>query len=309
VPAMGAQQAMETASREQNIPRMIPQGGGVEKLGYPPTPPALQQQTPGAQPSGKYFNGAPPAPPMPQPPPSARTPPPSAAPGQGWLANIPKLQVPSTPGSTTDAFHQKLLTDAAARHSELTEKFGNEADLADQKMQYNAQAMKYLAGAETGPSSNWLTEHRANLKEWGVPDSLIPGSGTVTDTMELNKNLKQSALQGARSIFGSRMTQMEVKLQHDELSPSTSMTKDAIASLIQQDNIKAGYAKQRANDYGQYVQSGGDPMQFERYYASKRPLTRFAAQYTTPSAALTRLQQRPETLGDFKSAFGWDPTQ
>jgi hypothetical protein len=307
VPAMGAQKGMETASQQQNTPRMIPQGGGVEKLGYPPTPPALQNQ-PGQQ--GKYFGGAPPAPPMPQPPPSARAP----APGQPgaqepWLQNIPKLQVPSTPGSTTDAFHQKLLTDAAARHSELTEKFGNEADLADQKMQYNAQAMKYLAGAETGPSSNWLTEHRANLKEWGVPDALIPGSGTVTDTQELNKNLKQSALQGARSIFGSRMTQMEVKLQHDELSPSTSMTKDAIGSLIQQDNIKANYAKQRANDYDKYVTAGGNPLQFEHYYSSKRPLTRYAAQYTTPPAALDRLKQQPDTLPDFKARFGWDPTQ
>lgn len=309
VPAMGAQKGMETASQQQNTPRMIPQGGGVEKLGYPPTPPALQNQQPPGQ-QGKYFGSAPPAPPMPQAPPSARAP----APGQPgaqepWLQNVPKLQVPSTPGSTTDAFHQKLLTDAAARHSELTEKFGNEADLADQKLQYNAQAMKYLAGAETGPSSNWLTEHRANLQEWGVPDALIPGSGKTTDTMELNKNLKQSALQGARSIFGSRMTQMEVKLQHDELSPSTSMTKDAIGSLVQQDNIKANYAKQRANDYGQYVTAGGDPMQFERYYASKRPLTRFAAQYTTPPAALDRLKQRPETLPDFKTQFGWDPSQ
>jgi hypothetical protein len=169
--------------------------------------------------------------------------------------------------------------------------------------------MKYLATAETGPSSNWLTEHRANLKEWGVPDALIPGSGTVTDTQELNKNLKQSALQGARSIFGSRMTQMEVKLQHDELSPSTSMTKDAIASLVQQDNIKANYAKQRANDYGQYVQAGGDPMQFERYYASKRPLTRFASQYTTPPAAVDRVKQNPTLLPDFKQKYGWDPTQ
>jgi hypothetical protein len=305
-----------TAAKEANTPRMIPQGGGVETLGYPPTPPALRQpptNTLGQTPQTKYFGAGPQAPPMPQPPPSARGPqsPPMQGQDQGpsWLQGVPKLAIPTTPGSTTDTFHQKLLTDAAARHSELTEKFGNEADLADQKLQYNAQAMKYLAGAETGPSSNWLTEHRANLQEWGVPDSLIPGIGKTTDTMELNKNLKQSALQGARSIFGSRMTQMEVKLQHDELSPSTSMTKDAIGSLVQQDNIKANYAKQRANDYGQYVQTGGDPMQFERYYASKRPLTRYAAQYTTPPAAIDRVTKNPALLGDFKERYGWDPTQ
>lgn len=305
VPAMAAQQGTETAAREANTPRMIPQGGGVEKLGYPPTPPALQPPGIGQAPTNKYFGGAP-TPPMPQPPPSARTP---ATPQDPWLQNIPKLAVPNTPGATTDTFHQTLLKEAASRHAELTTKFGNEADLADQKLQYNTQAMKYLATAETGPSSNWLTENRASLKEWGVPDALIPGSDKITPTMELNKNLKQSALQGARSIFGSRMTQMEVKLQHDELSPSTSMTKDAIASLLQQDNIKAQYAKQRANDYGKYVESGGDPMQFERVYASKRPLTRYAAQYTTPPAAIDRVTKNPALLSDFKDRYGWDPTQ
>lgn len=325
IPGEAQREGAVTAAKVGNTPIEVDMGGGKRQLMYPGDilPPAPANRIPpsnasqggpqGITPPGgapKYFNGAPQAPPMPQPPPSARTP----APGQPgaqepWLQNIPKLAIPNTPGQSTDTFHQKLLTDAAARHAELTEKFGNEADLADQKLQYNAQAMRYLAGAETGPSSNWLTEHRANLQEWGVPDALIPGSGKTTDTMELNKNLKQSALQGARAIFGSRMTQMEVKLQHDELSPSTSMTKDAIASLVQQDNIKANYAKQRANDYGQYVQSGGDPMQFERYYASKRPLTRFAAQYTTPPAAIDRVKQNPTLLPDFKTKYGWDPTQ
>ena len=306
IPDQAALTAAETGAKEANTPRMIPQGGGVEKLGYPPTPPSMQPGQPGVPPplpgqgGSRYFN-QPPVPPKPTAPGAAATEP--------WLAGVPKLAIPNTPGQTTDTFHQKLLTDAAARHAELTERFGNEADLADQKMQYNAQALKYLKNAEVGPSSGWMTEHRANLQEWGVPDSLIPGVGKTTDTMELNKNLKQSALQGARAIFGSRMTQMEVKLQHDELSPSTSMTKDAIASLIQQDNIKAGYAKQRANNYGSYVQAGGDPMQFERYYASKRPLSRFAAQYTTPPAAIDRVKQHPELVGDFKDKFGWDPTQ
>lgn len=315
----------ETAARLGNTPTEIPMGGGVTKYGYPgdvigPAPanraPPTNAATggpqgitpPGPAPRGRYF-GAPPAPSMPPAPGPGGAPPASAPPSEPWLVGVPKLAVPNTPGQTTDTFHQTLLKDAAARHSALTDQFGKEADLADQKMQYNAQALKYLKTAEVGPSSGWLTEHRANLKEWGVPDALIPGVGKTTDTMELNKNLKQSALQGARAIFGSRMTQMEVKLQHDELSPSTSMTKDAIGSLIQQDNIKAGYAKQRANDYGQYVQAGGDPMQFERYYATKRPLSRYAAQYTTPPAAIDRVKQHPEMLDDFKAKFGWDPTQ
>jgi hypothetical protein len=200
-----------------------------------------------------------------------------------------------------------VLEEAGKKHAELSNQYGTQADLADQKLQYNNEARKALSSAEVGPSSEWLTENRARLKEWGVPDGLIPGSGTVTPTMELNKNLKQSALQGARAIFGSRMTQMEVRLQHEELSPSTSMTKDAIGSLMQQDDIKQMYAKQRAEDYGKYFQQGGNPQRFESWYSKNYPLTRFAAQQTTPPAALDRLKQKPELAKDFEAKYGWKP--
>ncbi len=306
LPYQTALTGAETGAREQNTPRMIPQGGGVEALGYPPTPPALRQ--PG-QPPKQYFGGSPPQSPMPQPPPSARAAPTQGQASQGLWSDIPKLSVPNTPGQTTDAFHQQLLKESASKHAELVNKYGQEADLSDQKMQYNAQAMKALPGAEVGPLSDWLTTHRQGLVEAGIPASMIPGSGTVTPTLELNKYLKNTALQGARAIYGARMTQTEVKLQTDEMSPSAHMTRDAIASLMQQDNIRNGYAKQRSNDYSQYVQQGGDPMQFERWYASKRPLTRYAAQYTTPKSATDRLQQNPSLLPDFKAKYGWDPNQ
>lgn len=192
----------------------------------------------------------------------------------GW-EDMPKLPIGSNLGAP-NAFQEGRLKAAGSKDAELSSQYGKEADLADQKLQYNTDARKVIGGAEIGPSSEWLTENRAKLLEWGVPESLVPGSGKVTNTMELNKVLKQSALQGARQIFGSRMTQMEVRLQHEELSPSTSMTKDAILSLMHQDDIKQRYAKQRADDYGKYVQSGGDPLRFESWYAKNFPLTKFA---------------------------------
>lgn len=271
---------LEKAQQEANTPRMIPQGGGVEALGYPGTPPALRTTGTGAG-QKSYFPSAPPAAQMPSAPPAAEKP-------SGIWANVPKLNIPHTPGQSTDTFHQQILKDSAAKHAELVNKYGSEADLADQKLQYNSESRKALASAETGPASEWLTENRAKLLEWGVPESLVPGSGKITPTMELNKNLKQSALQGARAIFGSRMTQMEVRLQHEELSPSTSMTKDAIESLMHQDDIKQMYAKQRSRDYGKYVEMGGDPLRFESWYASRNPLTKYAQHFDEDLAAEMR---------------------
>lgn len=225
----------------------------------------------------------------------------------GAWGTMPRLPVSSALGAP-DEFTKGRLQEAGKKDAELSSKYGNEADLADQKLQYNAEALKALPTAEVGPLSEWMTENRAKLLELGVSPTLIPGSGKITPTMELNKNLKQSALQGARAIFGSRMTQMEVRLQHEELSPSTAMTHDAIASLMQQDTIKQQYAKQRSQDYGKYVQNGGDPLRFESWYAKTFPLTMFAAKAVTPPAAIERVQKNPALLPDFKAKYGWDPS-
>jgi len=341
---------LTTAQQQANTPRDIPMGGGVSRLGYPPTPPALQGG--GGMPGGMpQPGGAPPGAPGSAPgpalgaapsaaaPPSAAAAPPitrpplppapgPAAPGQPpsvtaqadaklWQSG-PQLQIPSTPGQTSNTFQQKNLENAAAKHAELVNQYGQETKLADQQLQYNQRALQVLPSAAVGPMSEWMTNNRSRLIEAGVPDSLIPGSGqTVTPTLELNKYLKNAALQGARSIYGSRMTQNEVQLQTEEMSPSTHMTADAIKSLIQQNNVQAQYQKQRAQDYNTYVnQRGGDPMQFEQWYAQNRPLTRFAAAAQTPTTPgkdgltpLQRLQQRPDTLPQFKATFGWDPTQ
>lgn len=308
----GAMTGAETAAKVANTPMMVPMGAGTEAPRYPSQipglggPPGAQQPAtapgaPGAVPSSTGPRVAPPAGP------AGAQPPAAAKPTDLW-STVPRLAIPNTPGQSTDTFHQKLLENAAAKHAELQNTYGQQADLADQKMQYNAEALKALPNAEVGPMSDWLTTNRQRLIEAGVPDGLIPSSGSVTPSLELNKQLTNAALQGARTTFGSRMTQNEVKLQTDEMSPSISMTRDAISSLVNQDNVKNAYTKQRAGDYQTYVQKGGDPLQFEQWYASKRPLQRFASQSQTPPAAIQRLQQNPALLPDFKKKYGWDPS-
>lgn len=333
---------LTTAATQANTPRNIPMGGGVEKLGYPPTPPALAGAGPSPGAATGVMPGQPqlgpaggPANAVPTPPVAAMSgagaaaPPPAGAgpagpargappplppgpppPGQGVWANVPRLQIPYSPGQTSDTFSTENLKSAAAKHADLVNTYGQESKLADQQLQYNAQALKALPSASVGPMSEWLTNNRQRLMQMGVPESMIPQSGSVTPTLELNKYLLNSALQGARQIYGPRMTQNEVKLQTEEMSPSAHMTADAIQSLIGQNNIQANYAKQRSQDYNTYVNRyHGDPMQFEQWYSKNRPLTRFASQSQTPPAALDRLQHNPQFLPDFKARYGWDPTQ
>jgi hypothetical protein len=231
--------------------------------------------------------------------------------GKAWQ-EIPKLQIPNTPGQTTDTYHQTLLTNAAAKAKELSDQFGNESVLANQQLQYNNQAAQALPSAEVGPLSEWLTTNRAKLLQLGVPASVIPESGTVTPTLELNKYLKNAALQGAKQLYGARMTQNEVRLQTEEMSPSASMTRDAIQSLIQQNNMQSRYLLQRGKDFQQYMQRGGDPSQFESWYSNARPLSRYATIQSIPpdqlQKAMQRLQQQPQLLPDFKAKYGFDPT-
>jgi hypothetical protein len=297
-------------------------------LGAQPSPGTPPGAPPGAPPAGAAPaappGAAPPgAAPPPHPLPGMAPPPGSVGPasahpggiapiGKYWQT-IPKLQVPRTPNQGSDAYTMGKLEEAAKARTELTTTLGNQAQAANQTLELNKEAAAALPGAEVGPLSDWLTANRSGLLQLGVPANLIPESGTVTPTLELNKALTNAALQGAKNTFGSRMTQNEVKLQTEEMSPSAEMTRDAIASLLNQSNVKAKYVLQQAQDFQRYDQMGGDPTQFNTSYSVGRPLTRFAAIQNTPpdqlQRAMQRLQANPSLLPDFKARYGFDPTQ
>jgi hypothetical protein len=302
----------EEASKQANIPRLIPLGGGKEAYGYPQdilkaAAPANRAPPSNSPTAPQYLPKAPQIPALPQAPPSARAPQGQAE--NGLWSSVPKLNIPNTPGQTTDTFHQKILADAAAKHEELVNKYGSEADLADARIAFNKEALSVLKGAETGPLSDELTKLRAKAQEMGVPASWIPGADTVGNTQLLKKFALRNPLLNLKPTFGGRPAASEFNVLKEEASPSPTMLKSVFARLVNLDNQQAEYTKQRAEDYGTYVSKGGDPMRFESFYANRRPLANYFAQKNTPPEALARLKQHPETLNDFKSAFGWDPTR
>jgi hypothetical protein len=281
----GALEGVQTAAKVANTPEEVDIGGGRKKLMYPgdvlPPPPVArpgsQAGLPGQQ--GKYF-GAPPTPRTPSAPPAGST---AAQPD--WLKNAPKLNIPNTPGESTDAYTEKILGKAADKHIELADKYGSEADLADARIAFNNEALKVLHGADTGPLSDELTKLRAKAMELGVPASWIPKSETVENTQELKKFLLRNPLLSLKPTFGGRPAASEFAVLKEEASPSPTMLKSTIAKLVELDNEQAGYVKQRAQDYGAYHEAGKDPTRFESYYAHTHPFAKALDQKAPPADA------------------------
>lgn len=327
--AAGTLKGATTAAEVANTPREIPIGGGATRFAYPGDvtgvglPPALRAPPPPQAPSFSQSRpsaqrNAPQPQRSQQQPPNSSSPPASIALPQkdasGILTNnlwsdIPKMVVPSSPGQTSNDYQKAIVTGSAKKHQELVDKFGDQSAAGVQQLEYLTEAEKALPKAEVGPMTEYLTHNRGLLIQAFPSLANALGGEKVTPTLELNKQLTNAALQGARTTFGTRMTQNEVKLQTEEMSPSVEMTHDALVSLIRQAKMKAAYGIQQDKDYADYHAQNGDPNRFESQYNVRRPITRFAAQYGTDPRALERLRQNPALLPDFKARYGWDPTK
>ena len=182
---------------------------------------------------------------------------------------IPKRQIPQGIGQTT--FDKGMQEHQATKASELSTKYGELADHANQRMALNNQALSLVDKADTGP----MAAQVGTIKNWLVSNLGIPEdrfANTPSATTALQKDLLNAATQKAKQQFGSRMTQSEVLLMLSKGSPNVDMPKAAIKYLIGTDNATAQYQIKQANDLGQYLQKGGDPMRFDSWYAQTFPL-------------------------------------
>jgi hypothetical protein len=299
-----ARTGVETGARNANTLETLPtQGGGTrvgwggDVMGQPPAlraPPSnLPPQNPGSpqsggsqgaspgavpgaapQPSGsqgpggpRYFPPQPPTPGMPIAPPSG-----TGNPNDPW-STMPRMQIGQglgAPGAYQEAIYKK----AADKRSELIDQYGAASNLGDQRISYNLNAAGSLANADTGPLAEQLNSARGTLAQFGLlPQSQLD---KLQDTTEANKYLINGALRNGKDLFGSRFTQSEVGLMLNHAAPGVGMYKPAIRELMLQDSLKAGYDKQKANDFEKYDNQGGDPAKFESWYSRSFPLQSFA---------------------------------
>lgn len=184
-------------------------------------------------------------------------------------SSMPKMAVPSGVGQST--YQETIAKQQGEAAAKLSEKYGAQADVANQRKALNNQALGLIDKADTGPMAGTI----ADVKNWLVSRAGVPEGdfeNTPTATIALQKDLLNAATQRAKQQFGSRITQQEVMLMLSKGSPNVDMTKEAMKYLIGSDNIAADYSVQQSNDLGRYLQHGGDPMRFEGWHAQAFPM-------------------------------------
>jgi hypothetical protein len=267
---------MVTDASGRQVPRFLPQlpgyPGGQQGQQIPPAVQAAADRgqpfeatvAPGGQPQ---FN-------------------PNPGKSQDPFADVPQRYAPQGMGQST--FDKEMASKQAESASVTASKLGSQADAANQRMALNNQALKLVDQSDTGPKAALI----GDVKNWlvsrvGIPESSF--QNTPSATIALQKDLLNSATQRAKQQFGSRITQSEVMLMLTRGSPNVDMTKASIKYLIDSDNAMQTYQIKQANDFGSYLQKGGDPMRFESWYASKFPASQALGQVHLNTAPAGRV--------------------
>jgi hypothetical protein len=217
------------------------------------------------------------------PPPGQQPQQPAQAP-QGNTAPAPKPSAtPVTTTQTADPVLKQALSDTSYRYQRPAAPL-NQSDLAanteqakanvtarqtlktdsDDATKAAAQAQAYLQAAKSIVDSKGAT-----LGAYGglmaQASKYSPFTGDATNYQEVAKYLGNAALSNARGIYGNRMTQSEVGLQLNELSPSVHMTDDAIRNLINTNLKSAQYTIDSAKRVVPFLAAGNDPANFGKW--------------------------------------------
>jgi len=221
--------------------------------------------------------------------------------------SMPKLQQPEGIGQTT--FNREIAVKQGESAAKIADKFGTEAEAANGRKALNEQALSLVDKADTGPGAATIADVKNLLvSRFGVPEADF--ANTPSATLSLQKDLLNSATAKAKAQFGSRMTQSEVMLMLSKGAPNVDMTKAAIKYLINTDNAVADYQIQRANDYGTYINKGGDPMRFDAWYSRVFPQSAAVSAIHLPNEKASGVEfngyrfPNQQALDKYKAAAG-----
>lgn len=186
-------------------------------------------------------------------------------------ATMPRMPTLSGVGQST---YQKMTAENQAKQAaSMIEEHSKTAQEANGRMAINDQALALVDKADTGPGAATIADVKNVLvSRFGIPESDF--TNTPSATMVLNKDLMNAAIVKARAVFNNpRMTQMEVMQYLSKGAPNIDMPKAAMKFLITSDNAQAKYAIQQSGDLARYLNNGGDPSQFQSWYAKAFPMT------------------------------------
>lgn len=231
--------------------------------------------------------------------------PPGAAPSPTAQPSQPPAQTPAQA-----QYNQQMRTALSDKEYRLQQtpvvsgQSATPAAIAQQKetVQARAQLMQDSQAA-TSAASQALTYLRAAqivMQSKGKAPIVGPFGGIIaqasrvfgghldaTNFQSVAKYLGNAALQNARSTYGARMTQSEVRLQLEELSPSTKMTPDAINDLLAENTRNALYTLQSARRVRPYLMAGNDPQSYaewnEQYFKQEDIVNASTKQAAAPN--------------------------
>jgi hypothetical protein len=224
--------------------------------------------------------------PQPQPPPAGAGSAPSGSPRSAGTPTAPspaadpvlkqaladpdyKIQAPKVQAGVSQSPAQLEQSKATVQaRTDLLKDSADATSSAAQSLQY-LQAAKSIMdskGATVGAYGGLVNQ----ASKW-LP---FTGNKDATNYSEIAKYLGNAALASAKGTYGAKMTQSEVGLQLNELSPSVHMPDQAISNLLDTNIKSAQYTLDSARRLKPYLASGGDPQSYaewnQKYYPREK---------------------------------------
>lgn len=235
-------------------------------------------------------------------------------------------QAPAKPASvTTDPVLKAALADPDYKIKTTPVVSGRTptpAELDQQKVTVQART-DLLSNAQDatnigGQALQYMNAAKAIMDSKGAPVTgplggliakLTSAFGTVdaTNYQEAAKYLGNAAIQAGKGNFGKGMTQSDVQLQKDELSPSVHMTDDALKNLLDSGIRNTQYGMDSAKRVRAYLATGGDPQSFAEW--NDKHFSRSAAVNQPAAASSNAMPSGPKLSAYAAAHFGGDTSK
>lgn len=214
-------------------------------------------------------------------------PPPQGAPMQPTAPQQPPTSVQAAPQGSMPGFSagQSTSDKSMAEHQGKTladqeAEINHNAESAIQKIAQNNQMVNLIPSITTGPFAKQATTLKMLGNQLGI------NIGDPSSNQEFEKYAIKGALEGAKQIYGARLTNQDVMSQIQS-NPGTSMADKALYQLIKYDNVQ----QQRNIDKRQayFNEYKGPKNQFGMWFDQNHPFMGIAA----PAAGQAAAQSAP----------------
>jgi hypothetical protein len=180
---------------------------------------------------------------------------------------------------------QKLQEEQGQSAATQEDKINLDAETALGKMANNKQMRSLLPSLTTGAFAKQVTAAKSVLQSMGITPT--DDSGNIIDpstNQEFEKYAIKGALESAKQIYGSRLTNQDVENQLKS-NPGSTMSQKAMYQILKNDDL----LQQRKLDaqHAYFNEYKGPPNQFQMWFDQRHPLNGLTAPTASKPAAET----------------------